>query len=107
MNPNEQRLDKWLEQFQRTETAYGMLKDCFQATPESFVATVMYQNFDAYTDELAASIGGSSKEWMDWFLWENDAGKRGFEASPGHGVPLRKIKTLQDLLWLLEWNKTS
>ena len=48
-----------------------------------------------------ANFIGDSEGWMDWHIWENECGKRAFEASVAGRKP-KKIKTARDLVRLIE-----
>lgn len=52
-----------------------------------------------YTESVARNVGDKS-EWLEWFWLENEMGARGHEA--GVDDDMRKIKTLDDLLWLVK-----
>jgi hypothetical protein len=42
--------------------------------------------------------------WICWFLYENQCGKRGFEATPCAGKKRRKVRTTRQLARLIvEW----
>jgi hypothetical protein len=56
--------------------------------------------FYVYTEAIEMQVG-DAHEWLDWYACENDMGKSGMQASPGAGVPMRKIRNLADLAWLI------
>ena len=43
---------------------------------------------------------GDNGEWIDWFINENDCGRKAYEA--GYEGRLRPIRTVEDLLDLIE-----
>ncbi len=90
------RLKIWLALFRRIETVYDDLKRTFCAAPESEIVATLYATHDAYTKLLAETIG-CDDEWLDWYLWDNDAGAKGLEAKAAGWKRMRKIKTLEDL----------
>lgn len=92
-------LDGWLESFFAIESAYELLRQAFSATPESKVANAMYSVYSKYTDLVAEKIGDEDG-WLEWFLWDNDAGRKGLMANKP-GKRMRRIKTLKDLKWIL------
>ena len=47
----------------------------------------------------SATVGDKS-EWIDWFIHENDCGRRGHEA--GYEGQIKPIMTAEDLLDLIE-----
>ena len=48
----------------------------------------------------AEAIGGSAGEWLDWFVHDNDCGRKAYEA--GYEGRLKPIRTVEDLLDLIE-----
>lgn len=45
---------------------------------------------------------GDKCGWIDWFIHENDFGARGFEAMRAEWAEMRPIRTVSDLLDLME-----
>lgn len=80
------------------DLAYQLLKAATGCEPESPVAGAMFILFDAYTDLLAKLLGDES-EWLSWYAWDNQMGKRGMSA--GYTGSTKRIKTLKDLLGLI------
>jgi hypothetical protein len=60
---------------------------------------LLYKNFDAYTSLLSKYIGDESN-FLSWFIYENDCGKKGLSASINlkKMKPIRNIHDLADLL---------
>jgi len=54
---------------------------------------------DVATD-MTAWVVGDASDWLDWYRSENGMGAKGMKAGPEGN--LREIKSLGDLLWLLE-----
>ena len=52
-----------------------------------------------YTKAVAKNIGDDS-DWLNWYQFENGMGKKCLSA--GYDDDMREIKTLEDLLWLIE-----
>jgi len=53
---------------------------------------------ERYTRAIATILGDDI--WLEWFCYENDMGKRGHPA--GHEGNLKPIRTLQDLIGLID-----
>ena len=51
-------------------------------------------------DSTAAAIGDDMHKWLDWFIHENDCGRKGYEA--GYEGRIKPIRTIEDLLDLIE-----
>ena len=54
-----------------------------------------------YTRAISLIIGDEF-EWLEWFAIDNGMGKKGLTASAGTGKPLKPIKTLAQLLAVIE-----
>lgn len=57
--------------------------------------------FEAYCEQVALRIGDRYK-WIEWFMYENDFGDCEFEARASDEHTLKKIKTVDDLVRLIE-----
>ena len=57
-----------------------------------------------YTRAISLIVG-DKWEWLEWFACDNDMGKKGLTASAGTGKPLKPIKTLAQLLAVVEGAK--
>ena len=74
------------------------LRDVIGVVPESpFIAAV----FGLY--DVAVKSLGEHAELVWWYLHDNDHGRGELEATPdADKYPMRPIKTVEDLLWLLQ-----
>lgn len=84
-----------------SDKAYDDLAKVVGCDPESPIWTVISKAHMALIDQTAKLIGDEF-DWLAWYICENDAGAKGFEASPGTGKPMRKIKTAAHLARLIE-----
>jgi hypothetical protein len=66
---------------------------------ESPFTDAIFRMQSEYTDAVAKNVGDAS-DWLNWYQFDNDMGAKGYEA--GFGDDMREIKTLEDLLWLIE-----
>ena len=89
-------LGHWLASFKQIDAAYQKLRDAFGATPESEVVKALYETHGEYTKLVSEKVGDKDG-WLEWFLWENDAGAKGLEAKAPGWKKARKIKTVKDL----------
>lgn len=89
-------LTRWLQLFLKMESANAKLIDLFDASPKSEVVQAMHDNHAALT-ELVAEKVGDKDGWLEWFLWENDAGRMGLKARAATWERPLKIETVEDL----------
>jgi hypothetical protein len=67
-------------------------------------ALTMDALFEAYTKTLGELLG-DELDWLTWYAYDNAMGKNGLSAGYGHAPRLKKIKTLEDLLWVIEGSR--
>ena len=48
--------------------------------------------------ESVSKLIGDKGKWLDWFILENDCGKRGMQCSVGTSSEMKAIHTIDDLL---------
>lgn len=88
-------LVEWLDQHNATHSTYQQMKDLFDCNPECKAVSSMSTLFDKYTKLVSEKVGDKG-EWLEWYLWDNEAGKRGSEVTI-NGKKI-KVKNLDDLL---------
>ena len=66
-----------------------------QLIPESPIHT----SFDGAVKMAIEGFEYSAQHWIDWFIYENDMGKKGHEA--GFDGVLKSIKTVEQLVELI------
>ena len=54
--------------------------------------------------KIVATLIGDTKEGLEWFLFENECGDKGYSAGIDEGET-RPIKTIEDYLWLVDLSK--
>jgi len=86
-----------LEAYDRIEAVTDDLNRLFNGT-DSPVCNAMYTAHDLLMKRTSELVGDSS-EWIDWFVVENDCGKRGLSA--GYDDDVKPIRSAGDLLKLM------
>ena len=95
-------LQDWENQFHVTDKAWKCLKLLFgDIDCDSEIGKAIWGSFTEYSRVMAMLLGDKD-EWLSWYCWENDMGMKEHKARPGMNRKMRKIKTLKDLLWLIE-----
>ena len=86
-----------LEAYDRIEDVADDLNRLFNGT-DNQVCEAMYNAHDLLMKRTSELVGDSS-ELVDWFVVENDCGKRGLSA--GYGDDVKPIRSAGDLLKLM------
>jgi hypothetical protein len=100
-----QRIAEWEAKIEPIVAAFQRLRD---ATDNAHAAGTLDLNgalFQATWGSFEAMLKLiDSGDWICWFLYENQCGKRGFEATPCDGKKGRKVRTPHQLARLVvEW----
>lgn len=93
-------LASWQKQHEAVEKLMSDVESSIGLNIDGPLFDVVWKLFDAYTKTVSAQVGDDFG-WMEWYQSENDMGARCFEACPGAGCKLRKVKTLKDLARLI------
>ena len=78
--------------------AFEALRQLAGSAPESRLWRASWGAFDALVQAVAMAIGDEGK-WIEWWVWDNDFGRKGLVA--GFGEDMRPIESVEDLLWLV------
>lgn len=62
-----------------------------------------WKMFDNYVKSIEAQIEDNFNQ-LHWFIYDNLCGKRALSVKPGSGAKTRKIKTIAQLVAVIEWN---
>jgi hypothetical protein len=92
-------LREWKQRHDDLDKQWGRLASLTGGLTDSPLGDAMWLLWDAYTNQVAERVG-DTYGWLSWYQLENDMGKRKHEAGPTDRM--RKIKSLRDLLWVIE-----
>jgi hypothetical protein len=92
-------LEGWKKCHDDNEALLESMKPIFGYLVESHIFKQLWSSFN-YLTLVTETLLGSESEWLDWYCWENDMGKKGLEA--GYDKNIKPIKSLNDLLDLIE-----
>lgn len=92
-------LNRWQQAMEQADAAINPVIDLLQLQPESPVCSAVWKLQRLLTD-MTAELVGDQAEWLDWYSYENDMGRNAMKA--GWSGFEREIRTLDDLLWLLD-----
>ena len=93
-------VDEIINQFNKIESMYDKLNEIFTLDPGAPIATIVYETFNLYV-KATSQIIGDKDNWIDWYIWDNDCGKKGFEAKTHEFNKMKKINTTKDLVKLI------
>ena len=94
-------LQKWEKQHTQIDDAYKLVSQIFNIDCDSPVISPTFEMFDTYTD-VVAELVGDKDEWLQWYAWENDFGKKAMRAKASKWKSMRSIKNVKALLSLIE-----
>lgn len=89
-------LQEWVDAFAAIDAEYEKLRDIFDLAPEGRFSKAMYGSFQSYTKALALLLDDDD-DWMNWFIWENESGKKAMEAKAANWSSVRPIRNVRDL----------
>ena len=92
-------LTEWRDTIQHAERELDAVLAPLILIPESPLFEIQQRLMDAFTASVAAQVGDQD-EWMSWYRFDNDWGKKAFECAPPGGKP-RKVRTLRNLARLI------
>lgn len=92
-------IQAWRDAMTRADDAIQPVIDALALCGEDPITNTVWQLQTDLTRAYAALID-DALESLSWFACENDMGRKGMEA--GVAGSLRPIRTVEDLLWLIE-----
>lgn len=91
-----QLLDKLFSKKIELDKQWDAFEDISGAASESPLGDAIWKLFDFAAIATAAAVGDDIG-YVEWFIWDNDLGKKGYESIFAGGKK-QKIKTVDDLL---------
>ena len=89
-------LKEWQEQFEKLDAFSNKVYEIF----DGGLPDAVWETFSLYSDTLSKLLGDDTEDtWLDWYCYENDMGKKGYDA--GYDGELKPITTLEDLADLI------
>jgi hypothetical protein len=92
-------LGDWVKHHAAVSTMMDGIKQHMGLDPDGKMFVTVWAVFGAYTDTLAVEIGDYF-EWLDWYRFETDMGKRSKEVTSLSGRT-KRIKTIAQLATLI------
>lgn len=96
------RLEQWKQHHSNLTAITKNLKLLLGCLANNPLSDVIWLTFESYTRTLVELLGATSwpDDWLTWYAYENDMGKKGLKA--GYNGKLKPIKNLGDLCRLIE-----
>ena len=96
-------LQIWQAAIEAADAKISPVMEVLKLPPESPVFEAVSELQDALTAVVSAIFDDADGS-IAWYWLENDMGRKGLEAHPA-GEAFRPIRTLDDLLWLMGYEK--
>lgn len=93
-------LQPWLDTYLELDRQFSALAAVLGRRDECPLENAAYRVHAAYTAALAREVGDTD-DWLSWYLYENDAGKKGLSAKAPRWRELRPITSLHRLAKLI------
>ena len=94
-------LISWKEEHDKAEQLTEILYQVFGDDSTSQFYKVVWGMFDRYTDALSL-LFDDQNEWLTWFCWDNDLGKKKLKYRNNAGEKFKKMCSLKQLAAALE-----
>ena len=95
------RLNRWVEDHNRMEAQMEALASVVGPMVESPLFEAVWAMFDSYTDAVSANIGDGQK-WLDWYVWDNDMGKKGLKVRTGPDTKPIIVGSTENLFMVID-----
>ena len=99
-------LQRWQDSYNNLEAAYEPLTKAFGATYEGELPDAVWGMFDAYT-ELLAGILGDTQDWLQWYCFETEMGKKNMRVFIPEVWDNAPMKNVSDLYTVIEAAKAK
>jgi len=93
-------LDMWKNQYEKLDNVQRELARLTGINSESPITKPMWMIWESYTDVLSRLLG-DEEDWLYWFVYENDMGKKGLKVQSIADSKPKEVKTLLHLVELI------
>ncbi len=93
-------LEEWQTTIRNSDAALAALDNAI-GPHDGPLRQSIYTMQAKYTRAISLIVG-DKWEWLEWFACQNQMGSKGMTASLGAGKPMKPIRTLKQLLALIE-----
>jgi len=94
----QQRIEVAVAVVERVDAVYAQLEGPMGLRPEGELWSAVNDLSESYVAVIDADIG-RGMDWVGWYIWENDCGRRGHDA--GFDDECRAIRSVADLMWVI------
>jgi len=94
-------LKEWEDNYKDIINLYDSLYEMYNCSPESKAVKVIFETFEKYTRSVSIIVGDEF-DWLEWYIYDNECGKKGLQAKASSWKKERKIKNVKDLLDIIE-----
>lgn len=94
-------LTRWQKAIEEADAHFDPVVEMLRLDPENRVCQAVWRTQEVLT-ATTSDLLDDGREWLGWFWLENDMGSKGL--MEGSEAVKRPIRTLEDLIWLMEVN---
>ena len=99
MDINKQEIQNFINLSKKLNANFDKLYAIIGVDTESELFDTMFKMHDNYMAMVSDKVGDDFDS-LGWYVYENEYGEKAMEA--GVKDDMRKIKTIDDLMWLME-----
>ncbi len=95
------RIEEVLRYHNELEAQWAVLEKAIGVDTSIGVGNLSWQLFDSYADSVSREIG-DPLQYLAWFIFDNQKGKRGLKASTPSAPKPKRINDVDDLVELIK-----
>lgn len=97
-----EEIEKFIKIYKKREKLLDNLQELFGFSDDSSVYKTLFEQ-EEYMLDLLEEVLQDDDKWIEWYIYENDCGDRGFEA--GYDGMKKPINSVDDLVELIRESK--
>ena len=92
-------LTRWQKAIEEADAYFDPVVEMLRLDPENRVCQAVWRTQEVLT-ATTSDLVDDKEDWLHWYWLDNEMGRKGLEA--GSKAEKRPIKTIEDLIWVME-----